>query len=140
MLRARCLHDKLTENLENTFMTTSNDTFGDRLTLTILDRMTKKSAVAAYCGITRANITKYCKNMHTPQRLILEKLCICLDCSPNWLLKGEGSIKDKYDYSQFNDALKIEEKVKMERKGKDFRLTIDLSEKEVMGMWRSCFL
>lgn len=54
------------------------------------ERGISKNQVCKSCNLQRTQLNNYCKNKVTRVDLeILQKLCKCLDCTPNDLLKME---------------------------------------------------
>lgn len=54
----------------------------------IHEKEISKNRVCAVCGLQRTQLNNYCKNKITRVDLtILAKLCECLNCTPNDILK-----------------------------------------------------
>lgn len=110
-------------------------TFGKRLEEMIGKRNTNKATIARYCGIAPSQLTKYCKDWHIPQGRILMQICMCLDCSSKWLLDGEGSYEDKFDYSSFSTVAKMEHRIRLESEGDNYLLKIRITKSEIKDMF-----
>lgn len=97
-------------------MTYDLKAFGERLSEIIEKRYIQRTQLAQYCGIHRSQITAYCsgKRRPTPQHLIT--MCIRLDCSPEWLKNGKGTIDDRFDYGK-HITFQPPKKFRLEKEG-----------------------
>lgn len=112
------------------------NTIGQRLKYMIEKTGISQAEVARYCHVDPALISKYCKDVHEPKGKNLTTLCICLDCSVDWLLHGKGSEDDHFNYNDvWAKASRVERRVTLEKEGKDFLLTVKVTPLEIKDMF-----
>lgn len=105
--------------------------FGQRLQEMMAAKYTTKTAVAQYCKISKTQLSHYCSGKRTPLPQTLLNMCMCLDCSPDWLTKGEGSINDKFDYKKHTSSNEMFlNRIRLEKEGESIGITFVLNKLE----------
>lgn len=90
--------------------------FSERLQVALKARYFKRSELAKRTGLQRSQITLYCqgKIVPTPKNILI--MAMHLNCSPEWLSEGIGSLEDKYDFNKYPPS-DFPSKVRLEREG-----------------------
>ena len=73
--------------------------FSKRLVQIIENRYLTQTELARKIKMSKTMLSLYCKGVKAASPKAIVKLCTVLDCSPDWLIKGEGSIKDTFQLS-----------------------------------------
>lgn len=73
--------------------------FGKRLLQTIDERYLTQTELAKKADMDKNNVCLYCNGKKSASPKTIVKMCVVLNCSPNWLTKGEGSVKDEFQRS-----------------------------------------
>lgn len=103
--------------------------FGERLKEALKARYFKRSELAKRAGLHKPQITLYCQGKLPPSPQNILAMCMHLDCSPDWLSEGKGSIEDKYDFEKYSSSKSIS-KVRLEREGDKTAITFIFSKQE----------
>lgn len=111
--------------------------FGERLTQTIENRYFTAYKLSQKSGISKGLMSTYCNGKRFPSVHTLMNICINLDCSPDWLSKGEGSIDEKFDFSKF-DADEGLRRLKAEKIGDFIEIKYMITRKEYREFLSNC--
>lgn len=103
--------------------------FGERLQKALKSRYLNRSALATRAGLHKSQVTLYCQGKVPPSPQNILTMAMHLDCSPDWLSYGEGSIEDKYDFEKYSSSKSIS-KVRLEREGDNTAITFIFSKQE----------
>ena len=94
--------------------------FGERLKYLIENTYRTQKEIAKIAKIDKNNLSLYCAGKKALSQKTLIKLCVALDCSPDWLMKGEGSKDDKFNFANIEarkfkrlEARRIDEMVEI---------------------------
>lgn len=74
-------------------------TFGKRLLQIIEKRYLTQADFARKAKTDKNNLSLYCNGKKRASPKTIVKFCAILNCSPDWLIKGEGSITDEFQFS-----------------------------------------
>ena len=85
--------------------------FGKRLVQLIEKRFITQSQLARKLNMSTTLLSLYCTGKKKPAVKRLVEICATLDCSPNWLTRGEGSIDDTFQLSAISNLEKMPQKM-----------------------------
>lgn len=80
--------------------------FSKRLSHLIEKRYTTQSDLARKLKMSAALVSLYCTGKKRPSVKRTVEICAILDCSPDWLTKGEGSSDDGFQLSAISNLSK----------------------------------
>jgi len=116
--------------------------FGKRLLQIIEKRYLTQAEMARKAKMDKNNVSLYCTGKKRASPKTIVKICAVLDCSPDWLTMGKGSIDDTFQLSlisnlenmpnktisatQINDFIEIRFSVSK----KDFRIFMNDAQRD----------